>query len=95
MIVIIKPLYEGNIGKRSIGIPDFKLRNEGYFVEIKIEHKRKDGTYVYPNIYYIEKSKIGFYPTKEGTSRFGKFLLYIVPIADLKIKNAIESVEKI
>jgi len=84
MIVIEKPIYNGDPEKRTIGLAEFRLRNESERVEIKIVHKRTSGQYVYPNFYTMTKTEISKYP-REPVGR-DNVICYIIPIKDLEIK---------
>ena len=86
MIVIDKPIYNGNVKKRCVGIADFRLRNESLDVDIKINHKKVNGELVYPNLYTMNKYEIAKYPKQIIKNNI---ILYLVPIEDLKLKRSL------
>lgn len=65
---------------KSIGIAEKRAFAD---LEIEIMYKDKYHNRVFPATYFITKEKIITYPTKYC----GKTKLYIVPIADLQIKE--------
>lgn len=65
----------------SIGIASFRVSGD---LKIQILYKRKDGSRMFPNDYFMKKEKIITYPIKILNNNIR---LYIIPIADLTIIN--------
>ena len=76
-IIIHTPIWNS----KSIGIAERKMNSS--YVEIKIDYKLKDGSYMYPESFIIDSRLAKTYPVQyaKGTK------LHIIPISDLEIKS--------
>jgi hypothetical protein len=80
MILIHKPIWRADTGRREVGLAVHKILQEGAIVQVEIDYVRKDGTRIYPNIFEISKVKLSGYPEKvvHGTR------IMLIPINDFK-----------
>ena len=73
------PVWNG--GKRMVGLYH---RNVGNHNQIEILAKRKDGTRIYPNPFYMSGKDIKTYPL-EPRKKYPHMFLYMIPIDDLDL----------
>ena len=80
MIVIHKPRFKADTGRREVGLAIDKVLREREIVEVMIDYKRKDGSLLYPNKFEISRAKLKGYKEEvvHGTR------LVIVPIDAFK-----------
>ena len=80
MIIIHKPRFRADTGRREIGLAVDKVLREREIVEVMIDYKRKDGSLLYPNKFEISRAKLKGWPEQvvHGTR------LIIVPIDEFK-----------
>ena len=77
--VINKPIWDGGIGERAIGIAKFRVP-----CLVEIDYKNKDGDRIYPDTYIVTASFAEKYPIK----KMGKSPpLYVIPISELEEKH--------
>ena len=76
-ITIREPIWE----TLSVGIDPLKMA-EG-LNEVRISYKKRDGKFLYPIPFYIEKRLLICYPVMEIKGR----KLHIIPIKDLEFKK--------
>jgi hypothetical protein len=76
MITIHKPIMRADTGRRLVGLAAHKLLQEPAIVEVFIDYKRKDGSYLYPNPFKIRKIEALSY----GSSVIKGVKIHYVPI---------------
>lgn len=81
MIIIHKPIWRKDTGRRCVGIAEYRLRCEGTITEIEIDYTNKEGERIYPNKFCIATEKVYWYPVRWAKNNVK---LYIVPIEDLR-----------
>jgi hypothetical protein len=73
-ITIHSPIWKS----RSVGIAEYQITED---LCIEIDYRKKDGTWLYPKRFTIEKERALTYPTQIVR---GGVVLRIIPISDLK-----------
>ena len=75
---IQKPIWQGELRKRCIGVADFRIKNAD-MMEVTIAYTRKDGTKAHPGKYRMATDKLKTYPTQVVGSGVR---LYVAPLED-------------
>ena len=79
---INKPIWNGTLRKRSVGLASYKLGTID--TDVEIMYTRKDGKRSFPHIYTMKTGKIKTYTTQRLP---GGVMLYLVPIEDFNVKE--------
>ena len=80
MIELWKPEMHADTGKPIVGIAKDKIQREGEVIEIQFSLSRKDGSKVFPNPFYIPRSKTQGYPERVLKGR----RLVMIPLSDFR-----------
>jgi len=79
---IQKPIWNGKLHKRCVGIAEHRVGNAG--IDIEIGYTDKHGNRLYPNIYHISREQL----CKAHTQTLSMGVrVRILPIDDLLVKE--------
>lgn len=80
LVSIKSPIWNG--GRPHIGVAEWKVQGVDR-VNVKIEYQRKDGSYSFPGMYYMDAEKLVKYPIKIVGSGVN---LYVAPLGDWDVE---------